>query len=147
MTRLLGIGALGLALVSGSLWAINGQELVAELLFGLGLVAAVAGFLGRLWTLCYVGDRKKRELVTTGPYSMCRHPLYFFSLLGGVGLGLCMERIAVAALFVLLCAAFFPFWLRNEERFLEEQFPGYAGYRREVPALLPRLRPSSTRRP
>src|SRR5688572_20238447 len=138
LTRLFGAGALVLVLVSGSRWAIRGPELAGEVLFAVGLMVAVSGFLGRLWALCHVGDRKKRELVTTGPYSMCRHPLYFFSLVGGVGLGLCTERLAVAALFLILCALFLPAWLRSEERYLEERFPAYAEYRRAVPALLPR---------
>ena len=138
LTRLLGVGALVLVLVSGSRWAVRGPEPMGEVLFAAGLMVAVSGFLGRLWALCHVGDRKKRELVTTGPYSMCRHPLYFFSLVGGVGLGLCTERLAVAAFFLLLCAVFLPAWLRSEERYLEERFPSYSEYRRAVPALLPR---------
>ena len=113
-------------------------RILAVNVFALGLMVAVAGFLGRLWALCHVGDRKKRELVTTGPYSMCRHPLYFFSLVGGVGLALCTERLAVAAFFLVLCAVFLPAWLRSEERYLEERFPDYADYKRAVPAFLPR---------
>ena len=138
LTRLLGIGALVLVLVSGSRWAIRGPELMGEALFALGLMVAVAGFLGRLWALCHVGDRKKRELVTVGPYSTCRHPLYFFSLVGGVGVCLCTERVAVAIFFLILCAIFLPAWLRTEERYLEERFPAYAEYKEAVPAFLPR---------
>ena len=138
LTRLLGVGVLVLVLLSGSRWAIHGPGVMAEALFAVGLMVAVAGFLGRLWALCHVGDRKKRELVTTGPYSMCRHPLYFFSLVGGVGLALCTERLAVAAFFLLVCVVFLPACLRSEERYLEERFAAYAEYRRAVPALLPR---------
>ena len=30
--------------------------------------------LGRLWALMYIAGNKKRELITTGPYSIMRHP-------------------------------------------------------------------------
>ena len=44
--------------------------------------------VGRLWCALYIAGYKTDKLITSGPYSMCRNPLYFFSLLGGIGVGL-----------------------------------------------------------
>src|SRR6476660_1715925 len=42
----------------------------------LGWGAFLGGTALRLWATGYVGGRKRRELVTEGPYSLCRNPLY-----------------------------------------------------------------------
>ena len=135
--RALGAGVLMLVLLSASRWSIAGPALVGEVLFAAGLVLAVAGFLGRLWARCYIGGRKKRVLVCSGPYSLCRHPLYLFSLVGGVGLGLCTQRFAIAALALAAGLLFFPGAIRREESFLLARFESYPEYRRAVPAVLP----------
>ena len=43
-----------------------------------GVTLAIVCIGGRLWSCLYIGSRKNRELVTTGPYSITRNPLYFF---------------------------------------------------------------------
>jgi protein-S-isoprenylcysteine O-methyltransferase Ste14 len=143
-TRLFGLLVAILVLTSASGWEIAGSPLVGDVMFVAGALLAVAGFFGRLWALCYIGGRKKRQLITDGPYAMCRHPLYFFSLVGGVGLALCTERLAIAGLFVATCLLLVPLAIRSEDNFLAARFPAYEEYRRAVPALLPRpglLRP------
>lgn len=140
VTRLLAVVVATLVLVSGSRWAVTGPHLVGQSLFALGSVLATCGFLGRLWALCYISGRKKRQLVTAGPYSMCRHPLYLFSLVGGIGLALATQRLTVALLYVAV-VVWLPVVLRDEETFLAEHFADYAAYRRSVPALLPRRVP------
>jgi protein-S-isoprenylcysteine O-methyltransferase Ste14 len=60
-----------------------------------GYWAGVAGFLlmmtavlCRVWTSAHIAGHKDAQLITFGPYSVCRHPLYAFSLVGGLGIGL-----------------------------------------------------------
>lgn len=137
ITRLLGAGTLLLVVMSASRWMIAGPAIVGELLFAAGVALAVVGFLGRLWALCYIGGRKKRVLVTAGPYSQCRHPLYLFSLVGGLGLGLCTGRLSIAAIALAAGILFCPGAMRREDRFLAERFESYREYQRRVPALLP----------
>lgn len=53
----------------------------------LGLIAIMVCVLGRAWCSLYIGGRKKQEIVTCGPYSLCRNPLYVFSFIGAFGIG------------------------------------------------------------
>ncbi|CDX38290.1 Nickel-cobalt-cadmium resistance protein NccN (fragment) [Mesorhizobium sp. SOD10] len=56
------------ALAEGS----NGHEIVETIGFAMVLIC----FLGRLWSILFVGGRKNDELVMSGPFSMTRNPLY-----------------------------------------------------------------------
>jgi protein-S-isoprenylcysteine O-methyltransferase Ste14 len=137
-TRALGVAVAALVLASASSWTVQGPALVGAVLFSAGVLLAVAGFLGRLWALCHIAGRKKCELVTSGPYAMCRHPLYFFSLLGGLGLSLCTERLVITGLFLLTALFLLPLAIRNEDCFLQQRFADFREYQRSVPAFLPR---------
>src|SRR3569832_74642 len=59
-----------------------------ETLEFLGFCLVPACVAGRLWSILYVGGKKNEELVSTGPFSMSQNPLYFFSTVGAVGIGL-----------------------------------------------------------
>lgn len=137
VSRMFGLGMLSLVVFGSSSW--NGASVFDDLLFLAGLVLAVVGFCGRLWCLSYIGGQKKRVLITMGPYSLCRHPLYFFSFVGGMGLALCTEMLSVAGIFALAFALYYPWAIRGEEAFLSENFPGYEEYRKRVPLFFPRF--------
>jgi steroid 5-alpha reductase family enzyme len=64
--------------------------------------------------------------------------LYFFSFVGGIGLGLCTETLTLAALFAVGFALYYPFILRTEESFLSSQFSEYEEYKKRVPLFFPR---------
>jgi protein-S-isoprenylcysteine O-methyltransferase Ste14 len=127
-----------LVVVTASRWSVHGPGTLGLGLYAAGVVLAVGGFGGRLWALSHIGGRKKRELVRSGPYAMCRHPLYLCSLVGGLGLVLATQRITLVLLYVVANVLLMPLAIRSEETFLEQRFPDYATYRAEVPALLPR---------
>ena len=136
VSRLFGLTILFLLAFGTSHWST--YPMFDQMLFLAGVVLAVVGFCGRLWCLSYIAGRKKRVLVMEGPYSLCRHPLYFFSLVGGIGLGLCTETLSVALLFLLAFAVYYPPLIRGEEGFLSDNFPGYGEYKRRVPLFVPR---------
>lgn len=140
LTRALGAVVLVLVLSSASQWTVRGAGRLGDWLFAAGVVLAVAGFGGRTWALCHIGGRKKRQLVRSGPYAVCRHPLYLCSLVGGLGLVLATQRLTIAAVYVAGCALLMPLAIRLEEAFLEHNFDDYADYRASVPALIPRWR-------
>ena len=104
----------------------------------LGLVLLGICMLGRIYCTLQIGGRKNAELVTTGIYSVVRNPLYFFSFIGVVGIGIISNQITV---FALLVAAFFLVYLpliSREEKFLGEKFgPTFTDYVSRVPRFIP----------
>jgi protein-S-isoprenylcysteine O-methyltransferase Ste14 len=136
--RIFGLG-ITVVLILGSTYWHSADELVGEALFLSGTLLAVLGFFGRLWCLSYITGRKKRVLTTAGPYSLCRHPLYFFTLIGGLGLALGTETLSIPVVFLCAFGMYYPSIIRAEEEFLSVNFPAYEDYRRQVPAFFPRV--------
>ena len=130
------IAALAIAMLvfAGSLHDV----LMHEYIETLGLVLIMVGIAGRLWATLYIGGRKSAEVVSTGPYSITRNPLYLFSSLAAAGVGAQTGSYVVACLFMVLsCAAFYVVALR-EERFLSATLGAeYLGYLSRVPRFLP----------
>jgi protein-S-isoprenylcysteine O-methyltransferase Ste14 len=83
---------------------------------------------------------KQRELVTKGPYSLVRNPLYLFTLLGAGGIGALSGSITLAGACRAFAAGVFRPIVRREEEFLLATFPHeYPAYAARVPSLLPRF--------
>ena len=105
-----------------------------------GLMLILVCIWGRTWCTLYIGGMKRRELVTRGPYSVVRNPLYLFTLLGAAGIGALSGSVAVAVLCTGFAAAAFMFVVRQEERYLLATFPHeYPAYATRVPRLIPRF--------
>jgi protein-S-isoprenylcysteine O-methyltransferase Ste14 len=105
-----------------------------------GLIAILGAIGLRFWCTLYIGDRKSDELVMTGPYSICRNPLYVGSMLGAVGIGMQTGMLAFGLLGGLICWAIFAVVVRREEAFLAQRFgPAYARYCARTPRFWPRL--------
>jgi protein-S-isoprenylcysteine O-methyltransferase Ste14 len=132
-----GLTLLTLLVFGSNAW--TGVTLFDDILFLTGFFLAILGFCGRLWCISYIGGQKKRVLITSGPYSLCRHPLYFFSFVGGLGLGLSTEMLSIAGIFILAFAIYYPIAIRGEEAFLSGNFPDYEEYKRRVPLFFPRF--------
>lgn len=113
----------------------------AELIEAFGIIFICAAILGRLWCTLYIGGRKSDLVVSAGPYSIMRNPLYFFSAIGALGVGAQSGSIIVALSFALLCIAAFHIVIRREERFLAGQFGAdYQCYLARVPRFWPNPR-------
>jgi protein-S-isoprenylcysteine O-methyltransferase Ste14 len=130
-------GAL-LALVSHSLWP-SGSA-VHETVELAGLAFIVACILGRSWSTLYIGGRKKHVLITAGPYSLCRNPLYVFSVLGATGIGFTSGSLVLGLLIGGAIFLVFDRVVRREEIYLAEHHgEPFAAYCRRTPRWLPRF--------
>jgi protein-S-isoprenylcysteine O-methyltransferase Ste14 len=104
-----------------------------------GAMLIAVAVLGRTWCSLYIGGRKLDELVTNGPYSIVRNPLYVFSCIGAFGIGLGTASIVLAAVMALMAALVFSSVIRIEEDSLQEKFgTAFTDYAARVPRLWPR---------
>jgi protein-S-isoprenylcysteine O-methyltransferase Ste14 len=124
---------------SRSAWE-SQEEFIASILFMIGSVLVGIATLGRLWCSLYIAGYKTDVLVTAGPYSMCRNPLYFFSLLGAVGVGFASETLTLPAVLFLVFTIFYPFVIISEEaELLKLHGNKYNTYFKTVPRFIPKL--------
>jgi protein-S-isoprenylcysteine O-methyltransferase Ste14 len=104
-----------------------------------GLVLMAGAALGRVWVSAFIAGSKDERLVTTGPYALCRHPLYALSLLGGVGVGLATRSIVLLTVTVVLLTWLHLRAIDVEERALDARHgTEFQRYRATVPSLIPR---------
>lgn len=111
-----------------------------EMLEFVGTVLILICIGGRCWASLYVGGRKNRELVTTGPYAYTRNPLYFFSALGLAGVGLTFGSLMLSAFLFAFTYLVFSYVATREATTLDAIFgEAYWHYCQRVPAFFPRL--------
>ena len=111
---------------------------------GAGLIVCIAGFglcvwarrhLGRNWGMP-MSLKEGHELVTTGPYSYIRHPIYTGMLLALLGSALVTGTIwlAVSAAIGVYCV----YSARTEEQLMTREFPEqYEEYKRRTKRFIP----------
>ncbi|MBV8341806.1 MAG: isoprenylcysteine carboxylmethyltransferase family protein, partial [Gammaproteobacteria bacterium] len=122
------------ALSTSPLMGLAGLTLCA---LGISLV-----ILGRAWLDRYRGGAESQQenppLVTTGPYSLVRHPIY-----GGLLLAVAGSAVGQSVLWLLPLIVYAPQFIRKarrEEQYLCERFPErYPAYRERTRMLLPYL--------
>ena len=116
-------------------------EPVHETIEWIGIVLIVTCILGRTWASLYIGGRKVNNLVQEGPYSVCRNPLYFFSIIGAAGVGAQMGSITLALLCAGIAIFVFSVVVIQEERLLEQTHgAAFSKYKARVPRFLPNPR-------
>lgn len=137
-TRFFGLLIILLLLFTGH--SFKEEGFVDVLLEMTGLILISICSFGRLWSLMYISGYKSNTVITEGPYSMVRHPLYFFSLIGMVGIGLASENILILGLIVVFYIIYYPFTIMAEEKKLTNKFgQEYIEYTKRVPRFIPKL--------
>jgi protein-S-isoprenylcysteine O-methyltransferase Ste14 len=113
--------------------------------FWIGAAVTAGGLLFSIWARRHIGEnwssavtvKQDHELITTGPYSVVRHPIYTGLLVAFVGSAVARgEWRGVLAVALIFCI----FWLklRLEEKWMRAQFgESYEAYSRRVAALVP----------
>ena len=131
--------------------AIFGQScyqasLIGMALFVLGGSLAAVGAFGRLWCSLYISGYKNNTLINEGPYSLCRNPLYFFSFIGALGIGLSTGNLTIPVMIIVGFAIYYPLVVSGEEaRLAVIHGERLQSYRESTPAFF--LRFSAFREP
>jgi len=100
----------------------------------------IAGGTFRWWATLYIGSRKQCVLVTHGPYSLCRNPLYVGTFLIVLSIAFFLQSATFAAGLVLASVIYLTTTVSIEEKNLRHHFgPSYDSYCREVPRFVPRF--------
>lgn len=101
---------------------------------GLPLIAVGVGFA--VWSVLEAGDTETESpnrLLTGGPYSLSRNPMYVAWTLMYLGIGLAANSLWILALLPIVVVFTHFVDVRREERFLEKQFGDeYLQYKRRV---------------
>jgi len=109
-------------------------------LFFIGIILVAIASLGRMWCSYYIAGYKDKKLITKGPYSVCRNPLYFFSMIGVVGVGCATETFTFPIVFIILFALYYSFVITSEEKHLKQLFGvEFEEYTKKVSAFSPKL--------
>ena len=115
----------------------------------IGVPFIVIGEFLRIWAVGFAGASTRarslgaaRDLVTTGPYSYVRNPLYLGNFL--LSFGVCLVANVywlVAVLIIGYFSQYLPIIALEETYLLESCGQVYQAYRERVPRFLPRFRP------
>ena len=112
-----------------------------ESLFFVGIALAGFGAAGRAWATSFISGNDSGQLVTTGPYSLCRHPLYLFSWMVGVGVGLCTETVTPPIVVGIVLFFLYRVQMKREESQLSRSFgAAYESYAATTPRFFPSFR-------
>lgn len=106
----------------------------------LGWTFFTAGVAIRLWATLYIGGRKAKGVVELGPYSVCRNPLYWGTLLVMVSQVLLFKSGIFAFGMVIPIFVYMLGVVPAEEAYLTEKLGDeYLGYCSRVPRWWPRF--------
>jgi protein-S-isoprenylcysteine O-methyltransferase Ste14 len=108
---------------------------LAVFLLGLALAVWARVYLGRNWGMP-MSEKVDPELVTTGPYSTIRHPIYSGIILAMIGTTIAVSLYWLIA--VVLLGAYFSYSAVMEERYMAGLFPdAYPRYKQSTKMLIP----------
>ncbi len=139
LSQLFAVLLMGFIAFSTSAWE-EFAPFMTAIIFFVGAVLVAIASLGRLWCSLYIAGYKTRKVVTEGPYSLCRHPLYFFSLLGAVGVGLATETFLIPTIILIVFAIYYPYVIRSEEAELKKLHgEKYKSYINTTPTFFPKI--------
>jgi protein-S-isoprenylcysteine O-methyltransferase Ste14 len=139
ISRLFAVALVVLILISSSALK-EKMPLLSTFLNFAGIAMVAVACLGRLWCSLYIAGYKTDTVVDQGPYSMCRNPLYFFSLVGAVGIGLASETLLIPVIILFAFAAYYPLVIKSEEAdLLKRHGRVFKTYFEKVPRFFPRL--------
>ncbi len=108
------------------------------LLESVGFLLIVMAVFGRLWSSIYICGYKTKRLIQYGPYSVTRNPLYVFSFIGAIGLGLSTQSLVITAVIIMIYMFIYARTINFEEKKLEDALGvQYLQYKANTPRFFP----------
>ena len=105
------------------------------------IVLIFIGVSGRLWSTLFISGYKTTNLITVGPYSISRNPLYFFSFIAIIGIAVETEMITIVLLVLICFAIFYPVVILKEEKLLLQLHgKDFEEYCKRVPRFIPNFK-------
>ncbi len=112
-----------------------------HMMLWLGYALVILGAFGRVYCSTFIGGRKNKRVIRSGPFSVVRNPLYVFSFIATAGIGLQSGMLSLTALLLVAYIIYYPFVVRKEEAYLRHKFDeSYEVYLREVPRWIPNFK-------
>ena len=113
-----------------------------------GTALILAGLSIRMWATAHIGrripnrvrNRLEKKLVTTGPYSIVRNPLYVANIIALLGFCVVFELLWFLPAAFLYLFVLYSIVVRYEEMRLSQEFgASHTVYMKRVPRWVPRL--------
>lgn len=84
-------------------------------LYTLGAVTLTAAVVGRFWCYVYNSGTRTKTVITEGPYSLCRNPIYLCSIGVAAAIGLLAQSVVLSVLFTASAILFYAHIINGEE--------------------------------
>jgi len=135
--RLIGAKILGAVVLLLMLLSTGHPNIYLDLL---GFIFIVAAGVGRIWASAYISGFKSGKVVKEGPYSMMRNPLYFFSFLGFIGVGLVFGSVIITLLLIgIFVLTHLPIIYHEEDKLRNIFGKEYDDYFNSTPRFFPKF--------
>jgi protein-S-isoprenylcysteine O-methyltransferase Ste14 len=122
--------------VSASAW--SSSDVATQVMFFLGVLMVAIGLVFRIWVSTYQAGYKNKRLITVGPYSLCRNPMYLSNLLGGIGASLTTGTLLIPVAFAIVFLIHYRRVIPDEEaRLRRHHGEAFDAYRAATPLLMP----------
>ncbi|MBU1854068.1 MAG: isoprenylcysteine carboxylmethyltransferase family protein, partial [Candidatus Omnitrophica bacterium] len=139
ISQVLGYIAFIIFVISSSAWG-DILPFLDSTLFLLGVILVAVAAFGRLWCSLYIGGYKTNILITVGPYSISRNPLYFFNFLGAIGVGFATETFSFPLIVAIIFAIYYPLVIKGEEEGLKKRHNAkFDNYLHRTPCFFPNI--------
>jgi protein-S-isoprenylcysteine O-methyltransferase Ste14 len=114
-------------------WGDIGMDTIGWALF-------VIGGAFRWWATLYIGGRKFNTVISDGPYSICRNPLYLGTFLTLLGFACYLESLTFAIGALLAATYYLAITVSAEEATLRAKFgQPFVDYCNRVPRFIPKF--------
>jgi protein-S-isoprenylcysteine O-methyltransferase Ste14 len=104
---------------------------IGDILVALGFLIIFFVYKENSFASATIGLVPEQTLISTGPYALVRHPMYFGGLIMFIGIPVALGSWWGLLVFILMTPALI--WrLLDEERFLANHLVGYSEYQTKV---------------